>query len=487
MGRSYTLDDLQKWEARIYEKVQEFGLKCYPQEFEICDHVQMLGMMTYSGMPSHYPHWSYGKSFERLKTLYDYGVQGIPYEMVINSDPCIAGLMRDNSLCLQILTMAHVYGHNDFFRNNFTFDHTQASTVITRFKSHADRIRSYVEDPSIGQDGVERVLDAAHALSLQCRRNQAIRRLGRAEQIDRLLAEAESDRRDRVALGQKTANGPAAEHPDIHKFPLEPEENILLFIRDFNPRLTEWEKDLLTIVHEQALYFQPQIETKIINEGWACYWHREIMNSLDLPSDIHMEFLVRHNQVVRPIPGDINPYNIGLALWDRIEEKELGEARNHSEDRQTPDIRKKMFEIREVDRDTSFIRRFMDRETMERLDLFEAAPQHGDWVISKVADEENWRSVRDMLIQSVGLGGIPRIAVTDGDVDGARTLLLTHEFDGRELEAKYAEKTLEHVYQLWGRKVMLETRMNDNETTYSFDDSGLSITAEFGEAQYPSF
>lgn len=119
--RSWDVDDLIGWDERIREKVAEFGLDCFPQVFEICDEEQMLGYMAYHGMPSHYPHWSYGKSFEKLKTTYDHGVSGLPYEMVINSNESIAYLMRNNSLCLQILTIAHVYGHNDFFKNNFTF------------------------------------------------------------------------------------------------------------------------------------------------------------------------------------------------------------------------------------------------------------------------------------------------------------------------------------------------------------------------------
>ncbi|OUR80253.1 stage V sporulation protein R [Alphaproteobacteria bacterium 46_93_T64] len=477
MLRSYDVKDLEKWEALIYEKVEEYGLNCYPQEFEICDHVQMLGMMTYHGMPSHYPHWSFGKSFERTKTMYDYGVQGIPYEMVINSNPCIAGLMRDNSLCLQILTMAHVYGHNDFFKNNFTFSHTHADLIVARFKSHADRIRGYVEDPSIGEAAVEQILDAAHALSFQCRRNQAIKRRTPEQQINRAIEKEYEN---------ETTN-PEKIREIERRFPVEPEENILLFIRDNNPRLSEWEKDLINIVHEEALYFQPQMETKIINEGWACYWHREIMNSLELPTDIHMEFLVRHNQVVRPIPGDLNPYNIGLNLWDRIEELEFGEARNHSADRQPDSVRDKMFEIREVDRDSSFIRRFMDRETMVKLDLFEAEVEHSDWVISKIADEKQWKTIRNLLVQSVGLGSIPVISIIDSDLEGARGLYLKHHYEGRELEAKYAEKTLEHVYRLWGRKVVLETKLKDNTTRYSFDDTGLSLTAEFSDESFPPY
>src|ERR1700739_2305737 len=173
----WDIKDLEYWDERIREKVEEFGLSYYPQEFELCDHFQMLGYMAYSGMPAHYPHWSYGKSYEKLKTMYDYGVSGLPYEMVINSNPAIAYLMRDNTLLLNVLTMAHVYGHHDFLKNNFTFKPTRAELTIETFKAHALRVRRYAEDPSIGIERVERVLDAAHALALQCRRNLAIKKL----------------------------------------------------------------------------------------------------------------------------------------------------------------------------------------------------------------------------------------------------------------------------------------------------------------------
>src|SRR4029078_5088971 len=136
----------------------------------------MLGYMAYSGMPSHYPHWSYGKAYEKLKTLYDHGCSCLRYKTVINSRPARAYLMRDNSLLLQVLTIAHVYGHNDFFKNNFTFKSTRAEATISMFKAHANRVRSYSEDPSIGVEGVESILDSAHAVAFQCRRNLAIRK-----------------------------------------------------------------------------------------------------------------------------------------------------------------------------------------------------------------------------------------------------------------------------------------------------------------------
>jgi stage V sporulation protein R len=151
----------------------------------------MLSAMAYAGMPSHYPHWSYGKSYEKLKTRYDYGVSGLPYEMVINSNPALAYLMADNTLCLQILTIAHVYGHNDFFKNNFTFKSTRPELTLGHFKVQADRIRGSIEDPSIGIEQVESILDAAHALAIQCRRNLAIRKLSPNEARQRLIDAAQ--------------------------------------------------------------------------------------------------------------------------------------------------------------------------------------------------------------------------------------------------------------------------------------------------------
>jgi stage V sporulation protein R len=470
---SWDISDLAYWDERIREKVEEFGLTCFPQEFELCDHHEMLGYMAYSGMPSHYPHWSYGKSYEKLKTLYDYGVSGLPYEMVINSNPSLAYLMRENSLCLQILTIAHVYGHNDFFRNNFTFGYTQPEETITGFKARADRIRGYVEDPSIGIDSVEQVLDAAHALSLQCRRNMAIRKVGRDEQIDRAVDASLPPGDPYRHIHQRVEYV----EPDLHKVPIEPEEDVLLFIRDYNPRLAEWQKDALTSVHEQAHYFIPQMETKIMNEGWASYWHRTIMNSLDLPQEIQVEFLVRHNQVVRPIPGEINPYHLGINLWDDLVRRQGDEdhGANGANGSAGDANRDFIFGVREVDRDTSFLRRFLDEDLMREIDLFSYEPYGDDLVVTKVSDEESWREVKEALIRSVGTGSIPVIRIHDADHNGNRALYLRHEHDGRDLQLEYAEKTLSYLHRLWGHEVLLETVLNRKKRLLSYGEQGFAM------------
>ncbi len=468
----YSIADLEHWDQRIREKALELGLDTYPQEFEICDHGDMLGYMAYSGMPSHYPHWSYGKSFEKLKTLYDHGVSGLPYEMVINSDPAIAYLMRDNTLCLQILTIAHVYGHNDFFKNNFNFRQTRAEFTVGTFKAHAQRVRAYVEDPSIGLDRVERILDAAHALSLQMRRNRAIRKLSEAEERRRLLEDAQP-RPDPFA---RIHRPPIYLAPDLTRVPAAPEEDLLLFIRDHNPYLADWERDLLTIVHEEACYFLPQIDTKIMNEGWASYWHHRILNALELPPELHLEFLVRHNQVVRPHPGGLNPYHLGLKVWEEIcrahDEPTAEELREHGPPRQ--EGRSALFETREIDRDVSFLRRFLSERLMRELDLFQYEPKGDDLVVTQVSDSESWQEVKATLLRSVGTGSIPVIRVTDADAGGNRTLYLVHEHDGRDLLREYAEKTLAHIHRLWGRDVALETRTGAKRTILRYGESGFS-------------
>lgn len=468
----YSINDLEAWDERIREKVEEFGLDPYPQEFEICDHNDMLGYMTYSGMPSHYPHWSYGKTFEKTKTMYDHGVSGLPYEMVINSNPALGYLMRDNTLCLQILTIAHVYGHNDFFKNNFNFKTTtRAESTLATFKAHAQRIRSYVEDPSIGPDAVERILDAAHALSMNLRRNRAVRRLPEAQEKERLWEDAQPKPDPYRTIHRP----PEYEAPDLRKTPASPEEDLLIFIAAHNPYLSEWEKDILTIVHEEACYFLPQIETKIMNEGWASYWHREIMNALDLPQDLHLEFLVRHNQVVRPHPGSLNPYHLGLRVWDEI-------VRMHDEP--TPEEREQagpiassgrqaIFAVREVDRDVSFLRRFLNETVMRDLDLFEYEQKDDKIVVSKVSNEEHWREVKQTLLRGVGMGSTPLIRITDADYGNKRALYLVHEHEGRDLQLEYAEKTLLHLHVLWGREAILETLIGEKRTLLKYGEDGF--------------
>jgi stage V sporulation protein R len=470
---NYELSELVEWDRKIREKADAFGLSYYPQEFELCDHTGMIGFMSYNGMPSHYPHWSFGKSYEKLKTLYDHGVTGLAYELVINSNPAIAYLMRDNTLLLQILTMAHVYGHNDFFKNNFTFKSTRAELTVETFKAHAMRVRRYVEDPSIGYEKLERILDAAHALQHNCRRNLAIRKVSPKEQVERAI-DASQPRFDPF---QNIHAREAFKEAEVHKVPIEPDEDVLLFIRDHNPYLAEWEKDVLTIVDEEAKYFIPQIETKIMNEGWASYWHHRILEELRIEQGLHIEFMIRHNQVVTPHPGQINPYHLGLKIWEDIyrrwENPTREEIKRDGPPNKSGDA--KIFEVREVERDSSFLRRYLTEELMRELDMFEYEQRGDEYVISKVSDDDGWRNVKETLIKSVGASSIPVIKVDDADFGQNRTLYMKHSHDGRDLQLEYAEKTMAYLQRLWGREVVLETTLDGKRSLLCSNDRGFSV------------
>ena len=373
-----------------------------------------------------------------------------------------------------MLTIAHVYGHNDFFKNNFTFKSTRAEFTIGTFKSHANRVRRYVEDPSIGLDKVEKILDAAHALSLQCRRNLAVKKLTAAEERQRMIEEATlpDDPFQRVHRRRDTRRARSAESPALPRArpaALHPRPQSLL---------ADWEKDLLTIVHEEAQYFIPQIETKIMNEGWASFWHKRILETLDLPQGLHLEFLVRHDQVLRPAPGSINPYHVGMKIWEDIEkrwknpsaaeEKEFGPRKKTAND--------KLFEVREVERDSSFLRRYLTEDLIRELNLFEYKARGNEQVVSHVADEESWQHIKDTLIRNVGTGTIPVIKVVESDYQNNRTLLLQHDHDGRDLQLEYAEKTLQYVQQLWGRDVAMETVLDNHRALLTFSGNKLAIS-----------
>ena len=452
----YSIRDLEKWNEKIEAKVQEYGLDFYPQEFELIGFNEMIGYEAYVGMPSRYPHWSFGKAYEKNKTLYSLNLTGLPYEMVINSDPCLAYLMKDNTLLLQILTMAHVYGHNDFFKNNRLFKQaTNAKYTLEMFNLDSKMIRSYIDDPSIGYAKVERILDAAHAIRYQVGRAIGVKELSDEEIKKNMLDEYESKKENRSILDVYEE----IELPDVEKIPLEPEDDVMGFIIKYGS-LSEWEKSILKIVKRETEYFIPQIETKIMNEGWASYTHYNILKELDLPQDLHLEFLKRHNDVIAPMIGGLNPYYIGFKIFEDLD-KRYG--------------RDKIFEVREIERDSSFLRRYLTRELCEELNLFEYNHRTFDTVIEEISDDEGWKKIRDTLSYTAGMGNIPYVRVIDLDKKDY-TLTLENIFDGRALELSYAKETLRYVQELWGHRVKLITKGTDNQEIIVTCDQDKKIT-----------
>tara|TARA_A100001515_G_C4588740_1_gene215396 strand:+ start:1164 stop:2510 length:1347 start_codon:yes stop_codon:yes gene_type:complete len=435
---NWNFDDLKRWDDIICQKAESFGLDWHPINYEICDYFEMIGHMSYHGMPSHYNHWSYGKSFEVTHQRYNAGMSGLPYELIINSNPSIAYLMRENPLYLQILIMAHCVGHSDFFKNNRTFRKTGPETIVSKMRNAKRRIFEYSEDQMIGKDKVENFLDALHSVRFQTERYELPRLTPREKQknfIDKinnskLLKNADPDKRKRYErlVGKKWLIGN--------------DYDLLGFFLDYGD-FDDWQLDLINIVRDESHYFIPQIKTKILNEGWASFWHYKILHELELPQKYHIPFLKMHNAVVRPHIGGVNPYHLGFYLFQKIE-REMG--------------LEECFFIREVHDDASALRAYLDEEDMVELNFFEHQRDQktGDTFITEVSDKDGWKKVKQELIRNTGVASIPLIYVSE--VNKKLNLLeLKHEHDGRDLELNYAEEVVKNIKHIWDGEVKLFT------------------------------
>mgnify|MGYP003629965722 FL=1 len=423
----WTEAELLHWDEKIIRVAEDLGLDWFPIDYEIIDYAEMLGAMAYTGLPTHYRHWSYGKEYERTQTLYNMGQTGLPYEMIINSNPSIAYLMRENALHIHVLTMAHCIGHSDFFKNNRMFADTNPENVIDSFKSAGKYVRKLIEDPSIGIDKVEAILDAAHSIKYQVPRFPGIK-----EKTQKQIIESE-----KVRMKEDLDY-----NPDLTRVPLQPEYNLLRFIAENSQRLEEWERNLILIVEESSRYFIPQALTKVMNEGWACTIHYKIINELNLPDSLYLPFIKLHNQVVRPHLGQINPYHLGYKLFENIiENKGFEEAKI----------------VREAHNDMSFLRFYVDQPFMEEMNYFSYSfkKKQKTVTIDDISDESGWESVRSELIKNVGLSRVPVIFVDEVEKDNS--LCLVHEHDGRDLDLNYAQKVFDHISALWRDEVKLVT------------------------------
>ena len=426
----WSMDEIQDWDRKICVLGKSLNLDWYPIDYEICDYKEMIGHMAYTGLPTHYRHWSYGKSFDRIQTEYNLGMSGLPYEMIINSNPSISYLMTENPMATHILTMAHCVGHSDFFKNNRMFAETEADTVIDRFKSAGKRVKKYMEDPNIGVDAVERILDACHSIRFQVPRTPGIKRRNHKDLKKYYTKLIQNDKTSKF------------DNFNINQLPLEPDSNVLKFISENDRHLAEWERDLIRIVEQESLYFIPQAFTKIMNEGWACMIHEKIVQALGLPAKYHISFMRLHNQVVRPHLGQINPYHLGYKVFKHIEEK-------HGFD--------ECLRIREVHNDETFLKAYLDRELCQELNLFSFSFDKKASVnrVAEISDDPGWQTVRDDLIKNVGLNSVPVVLVKELQKNG--TLVLDHQHDGRDIELSEANKVFEFINNLWSGDVKFTT------------------------------
>ncbi len=451
----------------ITEIATGFGLDFYPMRYEICPADIIYTFGAY-GMPTRFSHWSFGKQFYKMKLHYDLGLSKI-YELVINSDPCYAFLLDSNSLIQNKLIVAHVLAHCDFFKNNIRFQNTKRD-MVESMSATAERIRQY--EIEHGKHEVETFLDAV--LAIEEHIDPSLMRPKLAWSAEDLEYEEEeapaaTPYDDLWNLDSRSKKKPEKKKK-TKKIPPQPEKDLLLFIESYSRELTDWQRDILTMMREEMLYFWPQLETKIMNEGWASYWHQRILREMDLTSDESIEFAKLNAGVVQPSRTNINPYYLGLKIFEDIEDR----YDNPTEEMKKRGVqsgsgREKMFEVREVESDISFLRNYLTKDLVMREDMYLFQKQGKDY---KIVDK-GWEEVRDQLVSMRVNGGFPYLTVADGDYLKNGELYLKHGFEGIELDLKYLEKVLPYIHQLWGRNVNLETIVEGKQMLFTYDGKGI--------------
>ncbi len=470
---------------------REYGLDFFETIFEVVDADELNQIAAFGGFPTRYPHWSFGMQYEELKKSYEYGLSKI-YEMVINNDPCYAYLMRCNHTLDQKLVMAHVYGHSDFFKCNAYFSHTNRK-MMDEIANHGSRIRNYIE--RFGEDEVERFIDRCHSIDdLIDIHSVAFKRRAEPKPVDELEATEEPN------LGKFRSkdymedyiNPPEVLHARLDEekkrreqnadlsFPAQPEKDVLLFLLESAP-LRPWQRDILSIIRDEAYYFYPQGQTKILNEGWASYWHSTIMTQKALhPSEV-IDYADHHSGTMAMSGGRLNPYKIGIELLRDIEERwnrgqfgpeyeacdDLVEKRRW--DKQLGLGRQKIFEVRRIHNDITFIDTFLTPEFCDRHKLFSFSyhDQSGQYVI----DSREFDKIKQRLLFNLTNFGKPWIYVINGNHRNRGELLLRHQHNGIDLKLNYARDVLMNLQYMWARPVHLETVVDGKPTLLSFDGS----------------
>jgi stage V sporulation protein R len=531
--------ELKEMKYEIEAHAKGFGLDFFPVVFEVLDYAAMNEVAAFGGFPQRYPHWSFGMQFEELSKSYAYGLSKI-YEMVINNDPCYAYLLKCNNLVDQKIVMAHVYGHCDFFKHNLYFAHTNRR-MVDELANHAMRVQRYVD--RFGGEAVETFIDCCLSLEnlidphgpFRGRRDEMANgsagngtalqscgdhvRPGDGQDADaggtapgdhvERRGEATVDGRQALALDtfadddegrvsprrlrskgymdsyvnppeflKARAERMEARRTERKHRPETPEADILLFLVE-NAPLKNWQRDVLSIVREEAYYFLPQAQTKIMNEGWATYWHSRIMTEKAMTDGEVIDYADHHSGTLGGSKLHLNPYKLGVELFRDIEDRwdrgRFGKAYEECDDltvRANWDTgsglgRQKIFEVRRLYNDLTFVDTFFTEDFCRRQKLFVYAQESGreSWVIKS----REFAQVKELILASVTNRGQPLIRVTDGNFENRGELLLGQHHEGQDLKWDFAKDTLTNVHRLWKRPVFLDTQREGQRVRLGFD------------------
>ncbi|NOX59214.1 MAG: SpoVR family protein [Planctomycetes bacterium] len=494
---------LVEYAETIAEYARTEGLDFYPTVFEMLESDEMSQVAAYGGFPQRYPHWRFGMEYDRLRKQHTYGLGKI-YEMVINNNPCYAYLLRDNALVDQKTVIAHVYGHCDFFKNNQWFSKTNRR-MMDDMANHATRVRRYISRH--GLDEVETFIDTClsvenlidpHSVFMQRRehrsaKKQRIEARQRGEGGDeaaRFPAKSYMDRyiNPPAALEAEQSDSQQEQDRSDHSIPATPMRDVLLFILE-NAPLEDWEADVLSIIREEAYYFAPQGQTKILNEGWASYWHSTIMTRYCLQADELITYCDHHSGTLATSPGRLNPYKLGIELLRDVEKRwntgrygpeydacdDMRTRRKWGKDKAPKDRvvgkgspgREKIYQVRSIYNDVTFLDEFLTPEFVEEQKLFHYRydPSTGRMVVVN----RDFDRIKQQMLFMLTNHAQPYIYVLDGNYRNRGELYLGHRHGGIDLDIKYAKETLKALHHLWRRPVHIQSIIDDDPILFSYD------------------
>ena len=492
-GAEWTFELIEAYDKEIGRIAAGYGLDTYPNQIEIITSEQMMDAYASIGMPLNYNHWSYGKQFVQTEQQYKRGQMGLAYEIVINSDPCIAYLMEENTMTMQALVIAHAcYGHNSFFKGNYLFrTWTDASAIIDYLVFAKQYIAKCEERHGLAE--VEATLDSCHALmNYGVNRYKRPKPLTAEEEQARVEAREEYNQRhlNQIwnTIPKKSDSEDVAESLHV---PPEPEENILYFIEKNAPLLEPWQREIVRIVRKISQYFYPQKQTQVMNEGWATFWHYTLLNTMyeeGLVTDgFMMEFLHSHSSVVYQPPFDspyfsgINPYTLGFNMMQdirRICENPTDEDREWFPDiagsswTETLDYAMRNF------KDESFILQFLSPKLIRELKLFSILDDTDSPTlkVASIHNESGYRRIREDISAQYNLGNRePNIQVYNVDVRGNRSLTLRHFMHNNRPLGDDTSEVLKHIHRLWGFDVHLESVTPDNKVARTYNCPELEL------------
>lgn len=473
MAKIYNIPpELQKLQERVEKIAKDYGLDCYRTVFQMCDNDAINTLAARGGFPQRYPHWQFGMNYNQFHNQSKYG-WGKIYEMVINNDPCYAYLLNTNSMMDQKLVMAHVMGHNDFFKNNDWFAPTDKDMMNT-MATHATKITKYMK--KYGQDRVESFIDSVLSLEnlvsvselfetpeLKRSRKENNERL--QKNINKTKLKIHDEALKEILKNDKKVK--KEEGVSLNKIK-KPTADVLGFLAK-NAPLETWESDIVSMIRAEAYYYIPQGMTKIMNEGWASFWHSEIMTKHLLEgSDEVFAFANTHASVMYMPEQGFNPYKIGLEIFRDIKERwdkgRFGPEYMMCDDLYEKDNwdtgaglgMEKIFQVRKIYNDVGFINEFFTKELCEKQKMFVYKTDPSTGRVYK--DSSDFPKIKESLLNQLANGGNPIIKAVDSNFNNAGELLLVHTHHGVGLDDKYIKATLESLYRIWKRPIHLETK-----------------------------